>query len=209
MREKTVQWRSTCARRTAWLRAGQIMKGATMGYCLRMTHALVYLMLATVLLTGCAQERGTARQGGLPASDQSSAATPATDQKDKQKLTYVSAATARAADQNAVDLAGKETAVRMTNSLKYVPEEVTISVGQTVVWTNTSSMFHTVTDDPALAQDRSHAQLPEGAQPFNSGNIAPGDVFQRTFEVPGTYVYFCIPHEAVGMIGKIIVQKKQ
>ncbi len=104
---------------------------------------------------------------------------------------------------------GKEAAVRMTNSLKYVPDEVTIATGQTVVWTNTSSTFHTVTNDPALAKDRSHAQLPPEAQPFNSGNIAPGEVFQHTFEVPGTYVYFCIPHEDMGMVGKIIVQKKQ
>ncbi len=103
----------------------------------------------------------------------------------------------------------EEAAVRMTNSLKYVPDEVTIRVGQTVVWTNASSVFHTVTDDPALAKDRGHAQLPEGAQPFNSGNIAPGEVFRYTFEASGTYVYFCIPHEAVGMVGKVIVQKKQ
>lgn len=180
-----------------------------MGHCLGTTHALVYLMLAAVLLTGCSQEHGTAPRGGLTASDQSSAATPMTDPKDKHRLTYVSATPPPVADQNGGSLAGKEAAVRMTNSLKYVPEEVTIQAGQTVVWTNTSSMFHTVTNDPALAQDRSHAQLPEGAQPFNSGNIAPGDVFQHTFEVPGTYVYFCIPHEAMGMVGKIMVQKKQ
>ncbi|MCL5279758.1 MAG: plastocyanin/azurin family copper-binding protein [Planctomycetes bacterium] len=33
-------------------------------------------------------------------------------------------------------------------------------------------------------------------------------VFQHTFEVPGTYVYFCLPHEAMGMVGKVTVQKK-
>ncbi len=185
------------------------MKGATMVYRLRTTDALVYLMLAAALLTGCSQERGTARQGGMPASEQSPAATAATDQKEKQRLTYISAAPAPAGDRNGGSLVAQEAAVRMTNSLKYVPEEVTIQAGQTVVWTNTSSTFHTVTNDPALAQDRSHAQLPEGAQPFNSGNIAPGEVFQHTFEVPGAYVYFCIPHEAMGMVGKITVQKKQ
>ncbi len=180
-----------------------------MGYCLRMTRTLIYLMLAAVLLTGCRRERGTAPQGGSTASDRLSAATPAAAQKDGQKLPYVSTTSAPAGDQNGANPAGKEVAVRMTNSLKYVPEEVTILAGQTVVWTNTSSSFHTVTADPALAEDRSHAQLPEGAQPFNSGNIAPGDAFRHTFEVPGTYVYFCIPHEAMGMIGKIIVQRKQ
>jgi plastocyanin len=179
-----------------------------MRYCLRIAQALAYLTLATALLTGCPPERGTAHQSGLAAPDQSSAATPATAQWDGQRLAYVSAASATAVDQNAGSPVGTEAAVRMTNSLKYVPEEVTISAGQTVVWTNTSSMFHTVTNDPALAKERSHAQLPPGAQPFDSGNIAPGEVFQHTFEVPGAYVYFCIPHEAAGMVGKIIVEKK-
>jgi plastocyanin len=165
-------------------------------------------MPAVVLLTGCRRERGTAQQGSPAASNQSSAASPAKDQTDGQRLDYVSSASAPARDQKGGVRVAEEAAVRMTNSLKYVPEEVTISAGQTVVWTNTSSMFHTVTNDPALAQDRRHAQLPPEAQPFNSGSIAPGDVFQHTFEVPGTYVYFCIPHEAVGMVGKIIVQKK-
>ena len=180
-----------------------------MGHCLGTTHTPAYLMLAALLLAGCTQEHGTARRGGPAASDRSSAGTAATDQKDGKRLTYVSAASAPTRNQNGGGPAGVETTVRMTNSLKYVPEEVTVRAGQTVVWTNTSSMFHTVTADPVLAKDRSHAQLPEGAGPFDSGNIAPGEAFRHTFEVPGTYVYFCIPHEAVGMVGRIIVQKKQ
>ena len=180
-----------------------------MGYCLRIAQTSAYLTLAMVLLTGCGQGGGTAHQGGSAASDQSSAATPATARRDGQKLAYISATSAPVGDQSGGSPVGKEAAVRMTNSLKYVPEDVTISAGQTVVWTNTSSTFHTVTNDPALAKDRRHAQLPPEAQPFDSGNIAPGEVFQHTFEVPGTYVYFCIPHETMGMIGKITVEKKQ
>lgn len=174
-----------------------------------MTQALAYLMPALVLLAGCPRERGTARQGGSNATDRPSAAAPAADRKEGQTLAYVPGSSAPAEDPNRASPVGKEAAVRMTNSLKYVPEEVTIRAGQTVVWTNTSGIVHTVTADSALAQDRSHAQLPEGAQPFNSGDIAPGAVFQHTFDVPGKYVYFCIPHEAMGMVGRIIVQEKQ
>ncbi len=97
----------------------------------------------------------------------------------------------------------------MTDSLTYVPAAVTITVGQSVVWTNTSSMVHTVTADPSLAKDPRHVQLPQGAQPFNSGDLTPGATFRHTFDVPGTYVYFCIPHEVLGMIGRITVQEKQ
>jgi len=177
--------------------------------CLKMRQALAYLVPALVLLPGCPRERGTARQGGSGATDRPPAATPAADRKDGQRLADVPGAPAAAGDPNRGSPVGKEAAVRMTNSLTYVPEEVTIRAGQTVVWTNTSSLAHTVTADPALAQDRSHVQLPEGAPPFNSGDIAPGAVFRYTFEVPGTYVYFCIPHEAMGMVGRIIVQEKQ
>jgi len=98
--------------------------------------------------------------------------------------------------------------VQMTNGLRYVPEEVTIAVGQSIVWTNVASMVHTVTADPSLAKDRKDVQLPEGAQPFNSGNIAPGGTFRRTFDVPGLYVYFCIPHETSGMVGRINVRQR-
>ncbi len=179
-----------------------------MRYCLRRIPAVTYLMLTTIFLTGCGQERRTAQQEGSAASDRSSAAAPAA-QQEGQRPAYVSGISAPIGNQDRGSSVGKEAAVRMTNSLTYVPEEVTISAGQTVVWTNTSSTFHTVTNDPALAKDRSHAQLPPEAQPFNSGDIAPGEVFQHTFDVPGTYVYFCIPHEAIGMVGKITVQKKQ
>ena len=105
-------------------------------------------------------------------------------------------------------LSGDEATVSMTNGLRYVPQVVTITVGQTVVWTNTSTVVHTVTADPARAKQRRHAQLPEGTQPFNSGPIAPGATFRHTFDVPGRYVYFCIPHEAEGMIGRINVREK-
>ncbi len=96
--------------------------------------------------------------------------------------------------------------VGMTNALRYRPSEVTITVGQTVEWRNTSNVVHTVTADPALASNRDDVQLPPGAQPFHSGNMMPGAVFRYTFQVPGTYRYFCIPHEYAGMVGTVHVE---
>jgi plastocyanin len=103
----------------------------------------------------------------------------------------------------------QEIVVGMTNTLRYMPSEITIRLGQTVVWKNTSDMPHTVTADPALAKDANSVRLPEGAKPFNSGNMPPGAAYRHTFQVPGTYRYFCIPHEAAGMIGTVHVQDKQ
>lgn len=88
----------------------------------------------------------------------------------------------------------------------FVPESITVPVGGTVLWRNTDALVHTVTCDPSLAQRPGDAQLPDGAQPFNSGSMEPNDEFRHTFEVAGEYVYFCIPHELQGMIGRVTVQ---
>ena len=95
--------------------------------------------------------------------------------------------------------------VGMTNTMSYTPDTVRVQVGETVRWKNSADVMHTVTADPEEAFKDKSVQLPEGAAPFNSGNLSPSDTFERTFEVPGTYRYFCIPHEAVGMYGTVIV----
>ncbi len=48
--------------------------------------------------------------------------------------------------------------------------------------------------------------LPPGASPFDSGDLAPGEVYVRTFDVPGTYRCFCVPHERAGMTGVVVVE---
>ena len=98
--------------------------------------------------------------------------------------------------------------VGMTNALDYEPATVTIRAGQTVLWRNTSDLVHTVTADDELATDDDHVRLPEGAEPFGSGRMEPGATYRRTFAVPGRYTYFCIPHEASGMIGHIVVEPR-
>ena len=96
-------------------------------------------------------------------------------------------------------------AVTMSDALRFEPATLTVAKGATVTWRNTSSMMHTVTDDPAKAVNKADAALPPGAQPWDSGNIDPGQMFQHTFDTPGTYKYFCTPHEAAGMVATIVV----
>ena len=95
--------------------------------------------------------------------------------------------------------------VGMTNRLTYTPDTVRIAAGETVLWRNSSDVIHTVTADPEKAVDRSHVSLPEGARTFDSGDMPPGATFEHTFTVPGTYQYFCTPHELAGMVGWVIV----
>jgi plastocyanin len=97
----------------------------------------------------------------------------------------------------------------------FEPETHETTVGSTVVWKNTSSRAHTVT--------AYEGSIPEEAPFFASGGfdsvtdarnawkkrlgggIDPGGSFEYTVEVPGTYRYFCIPHERKGMVGKLVV----
>ncbi|QIO24877.1 plastocyanin/azurin family copper-binding protein [Haloarcula sp. JP-L23] len=47
-------------------------------------------------------------------------------------------------------------------------------------------------------------RIPADASAFDSGTISSG-AFEYTFEEPGTYDYYCIPHKSVGMVGRIVV----
>lgn len=80
-----------------------------------------------------------------------------------------------------------------------------ISPGDTVEFVNETS-GHSAT---AYHEDSEYAdvtRIPEDAEPFNSGTLQrEGASWEYTFEVPGTYDYFCIPHKGLGMIGRIVV----
>ncbi len=95
--------------------------------------------------------------------------------------------------------------VDMTNTLSFAPDTVRVQAGETVRWTNGSVIVHTVTADPEEATTDESVRLPEGATPFDSGTLDPEERFEHTFEVPGTYRYFCIPHEGAKMYGTVIV----
>jgi plastocyanin len=101
---------------------------------------------------------------------------------------------------------GPAATVGMTNTLEFDPDTVRVQVGETVRWTNSSIIVHTVTADPDEATKDESVRLPEAAAPFDSGDMDPKATFQHTFEVPGTYRYFCIPHEGTKMYGTVIVE---
>jgi plastocyanin len=87
----------------------------------------------------------------------------------------------------------------------FEPEVVHIRAGQTVEWRNTALITHTVTDDKSVAADPDDASIPEGATPFNSGDLPAGQVYSHTFTAPGTYKYFCAIHEGHAMFGTVVV----
>jgi plastocyanin len=86
------------------------------------------------------------------------------------------------------------------------PVGVRIEPGQTVRWLMVSpGNPHTTT--AYHPENAKHSlRIPEAAVPWDSGFLLdPGDRFEVTLTVEGVYDYFCLPHEAAGMVGRIVV----
>lgn len=96
--------------------------------------------------------------------------------------------------------------VEMTDEFTFEPDEIVLKAGGKVTWVNSSEMAtHTSTADPKKAAEAANVELPPGAKPWNSRFMDAGEEFSLTFDEPGTYRYFCIPHEKLGMVGTIRV----
>jgi plastocyanin len=104
--------------------------------------------------------------------------------------------------------ASTEVVIKMSDKQPYyTPEKVTIKAGETIEWINDGDTIHSVSTEAGNAQNPKDVSLPAGAQPFDSGFVAPGGKYDYTFRVPGTYHYFCLPHEMAGMVGTVVVKK--
>lgn len=87
----------------------------------------------------------------------------------------------------------------------FSPHVVWVKPGGTVTWTNESGA-HTVTAY-APANDKPQ-RIPSDAEAFDSGTLSEeGATYEVTFETPGVYDYYCVPHETTGMVGSVIVGK--
>jgi plastocyanin len=101
---------------------------------------------------------------------------------------------------------GMPATVTMMDGLLFEPARVTVPLGTTAVWRNSSAVSHTVTADPAQAMTASNIQLPAGAEPFESETVQAGQTFVRQLTVAGEYRYVCHIHEGSGMMGIITVE---
>ncbi|HUY08257.1 MAG TPA: plastocyanin/azurin family copper-binding protein [Candidatus Dormibacteraeota bacterium] len=91
-----------------------------------------------------------------------------------------------------------------TDTLKFAPDTACLKVGGTVTWKNTGEIAHTTTDTPSLAASAADALLPSGAKAWTHP-LSAGASWSLKLTVAGTYKYFCIPHETLGMLGSITV----
>jgi plastocyanin len=86
---------------------------------------------------------------------------------------------------------GQEVTVRMEDNF-FDRANITVEPGTTVTWVQSGDNPHTTTSYDGL---------------WDSGMIegGSGGTFSFTFEEPGTYDYYCIPHEDLGMTGSVTV----
>lgn len=86
---------------------------------------------------------------------------------------------------------GQEVTVRMEDNF-FDQANITVEPGTTVTWVQSGNNPHTTTSYDGL---------------WDSGMLegGSGGTFSFTFEEPGTYDYYCIPHESMGMTGSVTV----
>ena len=89
-------------------------------------------------------------------------------------------------------------------SVGFDPIGLWVAPGTTVRWVveanvHTATAYHPANGGRPL-------RIPERARPWDSDYLVePGQSFAVLLTVEGTYDYFCLPHEAAGMVGRIIV----
>jgi plastocyanin len=97
---------------------------------------------------------------------------------------------------------------------RFVPDQLTIKVGDTVRWLNESGPPHNV----AFYADRipgGAADVLNGVMPDRMGNLAGplltqiGAAYEISFvgAPAGEYGYFCTPHEMLGMVASLTIEQ--
>lgn len=82
-----------------------------------------------------------------------------------------------------------------TAGLTFSPSSITITAGDTVVWTNTGGS-HNV--------NGTQATFPSNPASFGN-SVGAGWTYSFQFTIAGTYDYQCDPHAGLGMVGQVIV----
>lgn len=91
------------------------------------------------------------------------------------------------------------------DSYYFDPIGLFVESGTIVIWTIESGI-HSSTAYAESIGSATVTRIPKEATPWNSGTLSQQDAtFEHIFETPGTYDYFCIPHKALGMVGRIVV----
>ncbi|XP_062227787.1 plastocyanin, chloroplastic-like [Phragmites australis] len=85
--------------------------------------------------------------------------------------------------------------------LVFEPSEFTVKSGETITFKNNAGYPHNIVFD--------EDEVPSGVDTSKISQEeylnAPGETFSITLTVPGTYSFYCEPHQGAGMVGKVTV----
>jgi plastocyanin len=100
-------------------------------------------------------------------------------------------------------------------AIDFRPVRLRVPPGTEVVWKNTNSRTHTVTayeetipDGASYFASGGYDSQAAAVEAYNNaleGGIPSTQTYSHTFEVPGEYGYFCVPHRDADMAGVIEV----
>lgn len=147
------------------------------------------------------QVAGAATMAGLAGCGAQGAVTTATPDRDPEPATPAPTATPTAAPVADV------VEVAMTTDERgsyFQPKGLLVDPGTTVRFVNeqgvhTATAYHPDNGDLPL-------RVPEGATPFDSGVVTDaGATYEVTVQTPGVWDFVCLPHESLGMVGRLVV----
>ncbi|CAL4897783.1 unnamed protein product [Urochloa decumbens] len=88
--------------------------------------------------------------------------------------------------------------------LAFVPSEFVVKSGEAITFKNNAGFPHNVVfDDDEVPAGVDAAAISQGDEELLN---APGQTYTVTLTVPGTYGFYCSPHQGAGMVGKVTVQ---
>jgi plastocyanin len=89
---------------------------------------------------------------------------------------------------------GSVGAIVAIREFRFFPDTIRVPAGTTITWINCEEDF---ADEP-------HTSTSLAGDNWRSELLSPGDLYQRRFDRPGTYNYFCEPHSF--MTATVIVE---
>lgn len=95
--------------------------------------------------------------------------------------------------------------INIVEQNQLAPASLTVPRGATVVWRNVGTLPQTITCDPGASKDATRVRLPQGAKPWDSGVIYPGQFFTYRFDTAGSYLYYSRMQDVPSMRGVISV----
>ncbi|WZZ69189.1 plastocyanin [Brassica napus] len=107
-----------------------------------------------------------------------------------------------------IALAGNAMAIEILlgsddGGLVFVPSDFTVAKGEKIVFKNNAGFPHNVVfDEDEIPSGVNASKISMDEQALLNGA---GETYEVTLTEPGSYSFYCVPHQGAGMVGKLTV----